>query len=140
MARAHVLDRAGTGNDFNAVAHYAITAIPGTLYANGTAAGANNAVGVSWKTCHLASFGAQTPTSSLPSTGNNNPAPGKISNAELTQIQAGDLVELYFMFSDDPSTDQTARLATLDMLATRHIDEHRRAFVHRFQYYGLERT
>ena len=56
MAKIHILDRVGTGNDFNAIAHFAVPT-------------GNNAVSVPWKTAYLASFGSSAPSFVLSITG-----------------------------------------------------------------------
>jgi hypothetical protein len=124
MAKIHILDQISPGG-FNAVAHFL------------TPAG-NNSVNVAWKTCYLASFGSSTPTSLLPSSGNNNPAPGKIGNTELNQITAGDVVEVPFIYSEEPGRAWTTaeRQANMDVMADRAIDDFKAAFVIRFKFYG----
>lgn len=125
MAKIHIMDQVSPGA-FNAVAHFLMP--PGS-----------NLVGVLWKTCYLGSFGAGTPTSVLPSSGNNNPAPGKIGNTELNQIVAGDMVEVGpFLYSEDPTRPLSVaeRQANMDVMADRAINEFKAAFTIRFQYYG----
>src|SRR3954463_12038792 len=124
MAKFHMLDRVGPGA-YNAVAHFLIPA-------------GNNSVGVSWKTCYLGSFGAGAPASVLPSSGNNNETPGKITSSELTSIAAGNTVEVPFLYSEDTTVNMSTaeRQANIDVMADRAINEFKVLFADRFKFYG----
>lgn len=123
MAKVHVLDTDPNGN-INCVAHF--------LMPTG-----NNNVNVPWKTCYLASFGTVAPTSLLVSSGNNNPAPGKIGTTELTQIQSGDIIEQQFQFGDSPElTTLALKEQRANELADRKINEFKSNFAAKFAFYG----
>lgn len=120
MPKFHILDAPG-GDPVHtiAVAHVPIT-------------GGNNDVDTPWKTCYLASFGTGAPTTRMV-VGNS---PGKISQQEANQITSGDLLEITFEFSDNPSAQWADRQALLTLLGNRAIDEYQTKFLARFRLYG----
>jgi hypothetical protein len=122
MAHIHVLDNAG-GDNFNALVHIAVPA-------------GNNSVGVSWKTCWLASLGAAAPASKL-LVGNG---PGQISQAESNQISGGDLMEFDFQFTDDPNSTQATRDANIDAVALSVQTQRLADLRSRFKFYGYTRA
>jgi len=113
VAKYHVLDSGA------AVAHFAMPS-------------GNNDAGTPWKTCYLASFGANSPTTRL-MVGNGT---GQIQQQEANQIGSGDLIELLFNFSDDPTLTLQQRQALLSTLGQRAIDEYTAQFASRFRLYG----
>jgi hypothetical protein len=125
MSKVHILDSTG-GDTFRAVAHLA------TPTGSNSVSVPCNAVSVPWKTCYLAAFGSGAPTSAL-LVGNGA---GKISQSEMNSISSGDLIEIPFLYGDDPSLDATGRTALIDLLAQRAIDEFKANFAVRFKYYG----
>lgn len=121
MSKVHILDQSYPGV-FNAVAHFAMPV-------------GNNSAGVAWKTCYLATFGTKAPTSLLPSSGNNNPAPGKIGNSELNQITSGDLIEISIQAGLE-SADLANPDVKLNLFADRAIAAFQADFSERYKYYG----
>jgi hypothetical protein len=116
MSKVHILERNGSGNDFSAVAHFAVPA-------------GSNQAGVPWKTAYLASYNDTIPVSRLIV----GSGPGKITSGEANQITNGDLIEIPFTFSDDGSADKAALATTY---ADRAIDEFKADFALRFKFYG----
>lgn len=126
MATIHILDRIGTsGSDYNAVVHFAMP--------QGV-----NAVGVPWKTCHLASKGASPPKSRLTVVGSG---PGQITQGELNDITRGDVVEEWFTYSDyEEAVTQEQKDRVMDDLAKRAVDAFTEGFIGKFKYYGYTRA
>lgn len=122
---AHILEQISPGS-FSAVAHIPMPA--------GT-----NSVGTTWKDCYLASFAGQTPSSPVSRLPVGNGA-GKISQSESNQIASGDVIEIPFVFSDDPMAvsvgDKDALIATYK---DRAVADFRMEFVEKFKYYGYTR-
>jgi hypothetical protein len=123
MSKIHVLGQ--SNNVIDCVAHFAMSA-------------GNNTAGVPWKTAYLATFGTGAPTSILPTSGNNNPAPGKIGNAELSQIVSGDLIEITFQAGLEAAdlASQAATDAKLNIFADRAIAKKQTEFAETYKYYG----
>lgn len=92
MARFHVL--AGNNNVYSVVVH---TATP-----NG-----NNSAGVSWKVALVNSGMART-------TMTEGNAAGQITAQEKASIEAGDVIEARLQWQDDPSWDNSTRLADVE--------------------------
>jgi hypothetical protein len=124
MPKIHVLGapNPNTPSVIDCVAHFAMVA-------------GNNSAGVPWKTCYLASFGTGAPTSALPTSGNNNAAPGKIGNSELTQITSGDLIEIPFQVGLEPE-DAANPNPKLNLLADRAIAQFQSDFAAKYKYFG----
>jgi hypothetical protein len=122
MPSVHILSSSDP-DVYNAVAHFAMVV-------------GNNSAGVPWKTCYLASFNGNTPTSLLKVIGNGA---GQITQQELNTIQSGDVIEVRFTFGDDTSLDATGRLALIDTYAARAVNDFKTNFAANFKYYGLTR-
>lgn len=122
MPSVHVLENAG-GNNFRCLLH---TAIPT----------GNNAVGTPWKTCFLAMFLPNTPTTLL-SVGNGA---GQITQNEANQVASGDLMEFDFVFTDDPALSTADRNALIDAVATSVRTNKLAELQARLKYYGYTRA
>lgn len=132
MSKIHVLQQS-SATVFDCVAHFAMPT-------------GNNSVSVPWKTCYLAATtmggsysgtpnDAKQPTSVMPSSGNNNPAPGKIGNAELSQINSGDVIEIRFQAGIE-AADVADPNPKLNLFADRAIAAFKAGFDEAYKYYG----
>jgi hypothetical protein len=121
MAAVHVMEYVGAST-YRFVLHAPVPA--------GT-----NAVGVSWKTCYLASFLPKTPVTGLP-IGNG---PGQISQNEANDISSGNIMEFDENFNDDPGADITQRNAFIDTSANAIKANRIAEFQDRFRVFGYTR-
>lgn len=92
MSNIHVLE--GQGNDYRAIIHIAVPV-------------ENNAVGVALRTA-LVNAGLNTTMMTVGS------GAGQISSAEAAQIQAGEVYELMFTFSNNPAWTGPQRQAAFN--------------------------
>lgn len=119
MAKIHVL-QGGTSNVYTVVVH-----------AN-TPAG-NNSAGVAWADA-IKNSGRAT---SILTVGTG---PGQIQNSEMNSITNGQIIEGNFQWGDDPSWDNTQRLADLDLRATQLVNELLDRYGKELKYFGFTRS
>lgn len=102
MSRMHIL-RQTAHNTYEVVVHAT------------TPAGSNSA-GVSWATA-IANSG---PPATVMTVGNG---PGQISNNEATQVANGSVIEVGYIWGDDPAWTEQQRVADLELRAQQAVDE-----------------
>jgi hypothetical protein len=122
MPTVHTLTATGS-DSYDAVAHFPMPV-------------GNNAAGVPWKTCYIASFQGQPITSRLKIVGNG---PGQITQQELNQITNGDVIEITFNYGFDQSWPDAQKLANIDIYSSRAINDYKDYFAELFKYYGFTR-
>lgn len=118
MAAIHVLEAGGL-NLYRVVVHSA------------TPQG-NNSAGVAWSAALVGSGRATTVMA-------EGSGPGQISTEEKALIESGAVIEGVFMWGDNPSWNNTQRLADLDLRAGQLTAELQARYAAELKFYGATR-
>lgn len=116
MSKLHVLTGDG-GNNYTVVAH-ASTPV------------GNNSAGIAWNTAVANALKPQTVMTV-------GPGAGQISAAEANQVASGDVLEIQFQFTDNPSWDSNTRTTQLGLIADGAVTRVTNDYAAKLKWFGV---